>query len=109
MIDYIAIGRKIKMFRKKSQKTQYDLAEELNVSSKYISAIERGVAKISLSRLDEIAYILNVTIIDILSDSDTTHTSYGYSEIAELTKLWNPKQKEILIKVIATLNKSQLI
>lgn len=35
MIDYVAIGRKIKMYRKRCYKTQSDLAEELNVSSKY--------------------------------------------------------------------------
>lgn len=104
MIDYVAIGRKIKMYRKQCHKTQSDLAEDLNVSSKYISAIERGAAKVSLIRLDEIACLLNVQIVDLLSDSDKNKPSYGDVELTELTKSWSPKQKSILIDVITTLN-----
>lgn len=104
MIDYVAIGRKIKMYRKQCHKTQSDLAEDLNVSSKYISAIERGAAKVSLIRLDEIACLLNVQIVDLLSDSDMNKPSYGDVELTELTKSWSPKQKSILIDVITTLN-----
>lgn len=104
MIDYVAIGRKIKMYRKQCHKTQSNLAEDLNVSSKYISAIERGAAKVSLIRLDEIACLLNVQIVDLLSDSDMNKPSYGDVELTELTKSWSPKQKSILIDVITTLN-----
>lgn len=107
MIDYVAIGRKIKMYRKRCYKTQSDLAEELNVSSKYISAIERGVAKVSLIRLDKIAYLLNIQIVDLLSDSDMNKSSYGDAELTELTKNWTPKQKSILIDVITTLNRNK--
>ncbi len=107
MIDYVAIGRKIKMYRKQCNKTQSDLAEDLNVSSKYISAIERGVAKVSLIRLDEIAYLLNIQIVDLLSDSDMNTSSYGDTELTELTKNWTPKQTSILIDVITTLNRNK--
>lgn len=107
MIDFIAIGRKIKMFRRQSNITQSDLAEKLNVSAKYVSAVERGISKVSLTRLDEIANILDVKIIDLLSDSDANQNSYGNSELVELTKHWNPKQKAMLIDVITALNKNK--
>lgn len=107
MIDYVAIGRKIRMYRNQSQITQSDLAEKLNVSAKYISAIERGVSKVSLIRLDEIANLLNVKIVDLLADSDTTKSYYGEVESIELTKNWSTKQKSILIDVISSLNKNE--
>lgn len=107
MIDYVAIGRKIRMYRNQSQITQSDLAEKLNVSAKYISAIERGVSKVSLIRLDEIANLLNVKIVDLLADSDTTKSYYGEVELIELTKNWSAKQKSILIDVISSLNKNK--
>jgi transcriptional regulator with XRE-family HTH domain len=107
MIDYVAIGRKIRMYRNQSQITQSDLAEKLNVSAKYISAIERGVSKVSLIRLDEIANLLNVKIVDLLADSDTTKSYYGEVELIELTKNWSTKQKSILIDVISSLNKNK--
>lgn len=107
MIDYVAIGRKIRMYRNQSQITQSDLAEKLNISAKYISAIERGVSKVSLIRLDEIANLLNVKIVDLLADSDTTKSYYGEVELIELTKNWSTKQKSILIDVISSLNKNK--
>lgn len=107
MIDYVAIGRKIRMYRNQSQITQSDLAEKLNVSAKYISAIGRGVSKVSLIRLDEIANLLNVKIVDLLADSDTTKSYYGEVELIELTKNWSTKQKSILIDVISSLNKNK--
>ncbi len=109
MIDFTAIGRKIKMYRKKRGKTQADLAENLDVSSKYISAIERGEAKVSLKRLDEIAEILNVSITDLLTGADKNSSSYGESEILELTSKWTSKEKSLLIEVINTINKNRQI
>lgn len=104
MIDYVAIGRKIKMYRNQVNFTQSDLAEKLNVSAKYISSIERGVSKISLVRLDEIATVLDTNISALLSDCDITKNNYAESELLELTKNWKPHQKDILINVISTLN-----
>lgn len=106
MIDYVAIGRKIKMYRKQAQFTQSDLAEKLNVTAKYISSIERGVAKVSLIRLDEIANLLNIRIVDLLQDCDNTKDTYGDSELIELTKNWDSHKKDILIGVINALNKT---
>lgn len=108
MIDFVSIGRKIKMYRKNCKKTQAQLAEELEVSAKYVSSIERGIAKVSLSRLDEIAGILNVTVSDLLEGSDKYSQSYGDSELLELTKNWSSEQKTLLISVITALNENRL-
>ena len=106
MIDYVAIGRRIKMYRLKAKITQATLAERLDVSDKYISAVERGATKVSLDRIDEIATLLNITLINILSDCDTSSPTYGDSEIIELIKEWNPNQKATLICVITSINKT---
>lgn len=97
------------MYRNQAHLTQFDLAEKLNVSAKYISSIERGVAKVSLVRLDEIASLLNIKVVDLLIDSDNTQNSYGESELIELTKNWDSNKKSILISVITTLNKEMNI
>ena len=104
MLSFIAIGRKIKMYRKKSNKTQAQLAEDLDVSPKYISAIERGIVKISLLRLDEIASHLNIRITDILSDCDISSSTYADSEILELIEEWDSKKKSTLVAILITLN-----
>lgn len=106
MIDFVAIGRKIKLYRKKMNLTQFQLAEKLDVTPNYISAIERGVTKVSLTRLDEIAVILNISVADLLTDCNTESKTYGYNEIFELTKNWTPKQKSLLIDILNTINSS---
>lgn len=91
--------KKIKMYRKQSNITQSELAEKLNISSKYISAIERRVSKVSLIKQDEIANLQNVKIIDLLADSDTTKSYYGEIELLKLTKNLSSQQKSFLIAV----------
>lgn len=107
MIDSKAIGRKIKLYRNKIGITQFQLAEKLDVTPNYISAIERGVTKVSLTRLDEIAAILNISVTDLLTDCNTDSKTYGYNEIFELTKDWTPKQKSMLIEILNTINSSR--
>ena len=106
MVDFSAIGRKIKLHRMKMNMTQFQLAEKLDVTPNYISAIERGVTKVSLSRLDEIAAILNISVANLLTDCNTELNTYGYNEIYELTKDWTPTQKSLLIDILNTINSS---
>lgn len=104
MLDYVAIGRKIKMYRKQANLTQAKLAEKLNMSDKYLSSLELGKEKISLTRLDEIAGLLKVEIIDLLADTDSLSAKYGNTEILQLIKDWDFEEKTVLIKLINTFN-----
>lgn len=104
MLDYVAIGRKIKMYRKEANLTQAKLAEKLNMSDKYLSSLELGKEKISLTRLDEIAVLLKIEVIDLLSGTDSLSTKYGNTEILELIKDWDSEEKTVLIKLINTFN-----
>lgn len=59
LIDYVAIGQRIKTIRKREGYTQEKLAENLDVSIVYISQIENGRTKLSLEMLIKIAYLLD--------------------------------------------------
>jgi len=65
MLDYKAIGGRIKKARRIKSMTQAELAELADISNTYISRIERGVKKASLESLAKISIILN-TSLDIL-------------------------------------------
>ena len=54
--------RKIAFYRKSRLLTQESLAEKLKFSESYMSQIECGKVKISLSRLDQNSEILNINI-----------------------------------------------
>lgn len=67
MLDYKAIGRRISIYRKKKGLTQAVFSEKLDISESYISQIERGATKVSLTRLDKIAEVLKIDIALIKS------------------------------------------
>ena len=50
-VDFKLIGKRIQEKRKELKKTQEDLAEYLDVSVGYVSNMERGTTKISLTTL----------------------------------------------------------
>ncbi len=104
-MDYIAIGRKIKMYRKKLNITQAQLAENLDVTAKYISSIERGASSLSLNRLEDIAKALKVKPEQLISDSDLTSPDYAVSEYLTLTENWTVREKEFLIVLIEAMDK----
>lgn len=65
-INYRCIGKRLQMARKKSNITQEELAELMDVSAGYISQIERGVTKPNLIMLDNICTHIGCDLVYIL-------------------------------------------
>lgn len=105
MIDYKAIGRRIHKHRKNIHMTQAVLAEKLDVSESFVSQVERGTAKVSLQRLDQIAEILNIDISLLVSNIGNIENGKLFSEIDEIIKEWPDFEKEILVKVLTFIDK----
>lgn len=105
MVDYKAIGRRISKHRKNISMTQAVLAEKLEVSESFISQVERGNAKVSLSRLYQIAEILNIDIALLVSNIGSIENGTAVSEIDEIIKEWSEKDKELLIDVLTCVDK----
>jgi len=61
------IHEKIKFFRHSKGFTQEQMAERLNITPVTYSNIERGESNISMKRLEEIANVMEVDILDLLS------------------------------------------
>lgn len=61
------IGLRIKLERTKQNLTQEQLAEMADISSSYLSAIERGKQSISLDYTNRIAEALKIPVIDFLT------------------------------------------
>ncbi len=100
MLDYKAIGRRIAFYRKKIDMTQAVLSEKLDITESYISQVERGSAKISLSRLDETADVLGVDIAYLVSDRVADNDSFVNSEILEIIKDWDKQKIDFLIHLL---------
>jgi len=62
-----AVGKNIKLARIKAGLTQEQLAERADISSSYVSAIERGKQSVSLEYLNRIADALNIMVQELLN------------------------------------------
>lgn len=95
-------GRRIKNTRKGKAITQEELAEKLEISTIFLSKIERGVTPINLKRIMEIAAILEVRISVLLEGSAIgciDSSKYVTQEFGEILKKCNQKQQRFIYEV----------
>lgn len=76
---YRIIGLNIKYYREEKNLTQGQLAEKAKISISYLSKIEaEGCNKsLSISVLNQIAYVLNVEITDFFKEVPKDETNGG--------------------------------
>lgn len=68
-IDYKAIGKRVKRYRKIRNITQEELSNRVDVTCSHISNIENAKTKVSLPLLVDIANALEVSVDDLLCDN----------------------------------------
>ncbi len=103
-IDYKQIGLRIKQARKGNGFTQEYLAEQLSVSVGYVSQLERGVTKISLDTLAEIASILGFELTFFLDGVTVRQDTYLQQELQTIFTKLSPDRKRILLEIAEVLS-----
>lgn len=98
--DFRLIGDRIKQARLNKKITQEKLAEMLDVSTTFLSRVERGCITINVRRLSQICTILGVSESYILDGTNNTSVSYLSKEFSDLFKNC-PSDKISLIYNIA--------
>lgn len=68
-MDYVDLGRRIRVRRQNLGLTQEQLAKEMGVSTSFMGHIERGTRKASLETLVQLANVMDVSIDSLLSAS----------------------------------------
>lgn len=99
MIDYKRIGRRIAYYRKNAAVTQSALSERLGVTESYVSQIERGSAKVSLSRLGQIAEVLQIDTALLISDGGSGMEGVE-PELAKIISGWPEQQRALLTELV---------
>jgi len=95
-----SIGKRIQMRREVLGMKQEELAEHVNLSPNYISAIERGVKIPRLETFIRIANALNITSDFLLMDVLNTGSEIKSSILSEKIKNLYPKEQERIIHVV---------
>ncbi len=97
MLDYSAIGKRIKDARKKSGLSQEQLAEKVWISTTHMSHIESGSTKLSLVVLADIAAVLGVSTDSLLfgASEDAVHKN-----AEALLRSCTKEQAEVIFEII---------
>ena len=106
-VDFSAIGRKIKEIRKTAGKTQDGLAEALGVSVGYISQIERGATKVSLTMLFAIAEVLHCAPEELIRGSSSARPEYLLDELVRHMDLLTPQDRRLLLRIAELLGERE--
>ena len=99
-IDYLAIGKRIAILRKKRDITQEQLAEKTDLSNVYISHIENSRSIPSLETLMKVCSALDVTPDEILLGTKQDMENYLLSDIQQKLLHCSPRQRRLVDRFI---------
>jgi len=95
----VEIGKRIHIARERNHYTQEVLSEKLDLTTQYLSDVERGASGISISTLIKLCKILNVSSDYILFGDSKNKT---LDENIRLIKRMSKAEQELINKAINT-------
>jgi transcriptional regulator with XRE-family HTH domain len=99
------IGNRISELRKKRGLTQESLAEELNVTVKHISSVERGLSALSLEKLIDISQIFDCTLDYLVIGKEANVENELPKSILEILSSDDGVEKTLLMEYISLYSK----
>lgn len=97
--DFREIGRRVRRLRKEHSLTQEALAETAGISVPYVSHIERGMKRPSLSILLRLSAALDVTVDTLLRGNQPAETNAYYSDLQILLGDCSQKERKVLLEI----------
>lgn len=97
-MDYVDIGRRIRIQRRHLNLTQGELAKLIGVSSSFIGHLERGTRQASLETLVALANKLDVSVDYLLS------ASLERTALSNLNKPFSDHQLDTMKEMLAILD-----
>lgn len=98
MLDFSTIGNNVNYNRIRCNLTQEELSEMLNVTPDYISKIESGLKRPSLSTLEKMANIFKMDFYELISDNSTDPLEGIDRELYNRIKDWEPETTRMALK-----------
>ena len=104
-VDFKLIGKRLQDKRNDIKQTQEEWAEYLHVSVGYVSNMERGTTKISLTTLVDISDFLGCDVSDLVSKVSTNGNTYLSEELSQIINSLSNHEKNILLSLLQTYKK----
>ncbi|MES2418583.1 MAG: helix-turn-helix transcriptional regulator [Bacteroidota bacterium] len=89
------IGKNIRLLRQHNEWSQGEVAKKLGISIPAFSKIETGITDVNISRLDQIAKLFEVSIIDLIIKGSSSQVDSS-PEINMLREKLFLKEEEII-------------
>lgn len=100
-LDFQLIGRRVRDFRQMRGLTQEKLAEEVELSVPYVSHIERGKKKASISTFIKLASALGITVDTLLLGWQPVEVATIDSDVKALLGDCPPREQQVILKIAA--------
>jgi transcriptional regulator with XRE-family HTH domain len=90
------LGRKIRLLRHQKGWSQEDVAKRLDISIPAFSKIETGITDINLSRLEQIAALFEMSVVQLLTFSDSEQDQKFVNELEVVNKKLMDRETEVI-------------
>ncbi len=90
------LGKKIRLLRHQRSWSQEDVAKQLDISIPAFSKIETGITDVNLSRLEQIATLFGMSIVQLLTFNDTEEQEKYNNEVENLTKKLQEREADVI-------------
>ncbi|HEX3386545.1 MAG TPA: helix-turn-helix transcriptional regulator [Mucilaginibacter sp.] len=87
------ISKKLRLLRLERNWTQEDVARRLDISIPAYSKIEGGLTDVNLSRLEELAKVFDLSVIELLASEDQPPAT---RELETLNNRLADREKEVM-------------
>lgn len=99
----ILVGKRIRSLRKLRDLSQEQLAEQADISSKYLGEIERGRSNLTIDILEKLSAALEVTVVDFFAFQHESSRAILKQEIQSLIKRANDKELKTIFRVLKSI------
>jgi transcriptional regulator with XRE-family HTH domain len=90
------LGKKIRLLRHQKGWSQEDVAKRLDISIPAFSKIETGITDINLSRLEQIATLFEMGVVQLLTFNETEQDQKFASELESVNKRLMDRETEVI-------------
>jgi transcriptional regulator with XRE-family HTH domain len=90
------LGKKIRLLRHQKGWSQEDVAKKLDISIPAFSKIETGITDINLSRLEQIASLFEMSVVQLLTFNDNDDEQKFASELETIHKKLTEREAEVI-------------
>ena len=90
------VGKNIRTLRHQRGWSQEDVAKRLDISIPAFSKIETGITDINLSRLEQIATLFDLTVVQLLTFTDGDGDQKTVNELEVINKKLMDRETEVI-------------